>query len=477
MQDIPLALLSLARSLPADNPAIIIDQRLPGWKNKLLDALKAGPLCIGFSVKTGEQIRYALDISSLVRKYTRAPIVWGGVHPSLMPRQTIEHPLIDFLVQGEGERSFALLVQSLAAGTAPTGIAGVWHKAQGVIAGCPPDETPLDLNTLPLLPYQLIDFSAYPMYRPGKAGRNFPVETGRGCIHHCSFCYHSAAQRRERRTLSADSIITHIRHLRQHTAVDALSFVDDSFLTEKDRLFTFAALMREHMNGIKWSCEANASDILRLSDEELGQLKASGLTWLAVGAESGSDRILRQLGKDITSAQLRIVHRRLKNTGFLVRYNFMSGYISETDEELRQTTDLMMEMLHSGTNVSVQSLRISIPYPSTRYYHMAIAQGMKEPHNLQDWQEFSIEQCTPLPWIDKRKQQLLVMLYITSFFLDSKPIFKRTFSGHILRKLSHLYRLLALFRFEHHFIMFPFELPLYRWFQKMINSRETKNQE
>lgn len=471
MQDIPLALLALAGSLPQGVPVVIIDQRLSGWKNKLTRALKDDPLCVGFTVKTGDQIHYALEITALVKSLSRAATVWGGVHPSLMPRQTLEHPAIDVVVQGEGERSFPLLVQALANGAVPSGIAGIWHKMNGTITGCNPDETPLDLNILPLLPYHLIDFKDYPLYLPGNLGRNFPLETGRGCLHSCAFCYHSGALRQKRRTLSALSIIERIHHLKQHTPVEAVSLVDDSFLTERDRLFAFAALMREQMNSLKWSCEANASDILSMSDDELTALKASGLTWLAIGAESGSDRILRKVGKNLSVDKLRIVTRRLRDHGFLVRYNFMCGYLWETKEELRQTTDLMMELLRNGPTVSVQSLRTSIPYPGTRYYAAACAAGMREPSGLEEWIDFSIDQCTtPLPWIDERKKRLLTMLYITSFFIDDKPIFSRSLIGSILRITAQIYRRCARYRFEHHNTAIPFELPLHRLFLRSLRN-------
>ena len=90
---IPLGLLSIATKLDLAGYSIkIIDQSIESnWKNMLSLELKKNPLCVGVSTKTGPQIKFALEASKTVKQFGDTPVVWGGVHPSLLPEQTLEN--------------------------------------------------------------------------------------------------------------------------------------------------------------------------------------------------------------------------------------------------------------------------------------------------------------------------------------------------------------------------------------------------
>ncbi len=58
----------------------------------------------GLTCMSGPQIRYGLEFAAKVRaEHPRVPIVWGGVHPTLLPEQTAASELVDVVVRGEGE--------------------------------------------------------------------------------------------------------------------------------------------------------------------------------------------------------------------------------------------------------------------------------------------------------------------------------------------------------------------------------------
>jgi hypothetical protein len=83
----------------------VIDQRVDeGWERTLRRALRERPLWVGISSMTGQQIRWGLEAARMVRRVDAAiPIVWGGVHPTILPKQTLAHPLVDAVAVGEGE--------------------------------------------------------------------------------------------------------------------------------------------------------------------------------------------------------------------------------------------------------------------------------------------------------------------------------------------------------------------------------------
>ena len=85
----------------------IIDQRVePEWKERLGKLLQQKPLLVGTTAMTGPQIKFAVEISEIIRKFDpKIPIMWGGLHPTMQPLQTLSNPAIDILIIGEGEKT------------------------------------------------------------------------------------------------------------------------------------------------------------------------------------------------------------------------------------------------------------------------------------------------------------------------------------------------------------------------------------
>ena len=80
--------------------------------SQVFDAISNNdPEFIGISVMTGPQIHYALKIcESIKKKFNKIKIVWGGVHSTILPTQTLQNKFIDFVIRGEGERTYHELI-------------------------------------------------------------------------------------------------------------------------------------------------------------------------------------------------------------------------------------------------------------------------------------------------------------------------------------------------------------------------------
>lgn len=86
-------------------------------------------ICVGISAMTGYQITDGLIFAKLVRgKNSKIPIVWGGVHGTISPVQTIQSPLVDVVVRGQGEETFAELVRALDQNRPLDNILGITYK-------------------------------------------------------------------------------------------------------------------------------------------------------------------------------------------------------------------------------------------------------------------------------------------------------------------------------------------------------------
>src|SRR5579884_1282971 len=129
----PLGLLAVSTPLlRAGYEICLIDSTItPNFKRRVLKEVKDA-LCLGISLVTGPMIRETVEIATAIKEWNpEFPIVLGGWHPSLLPKQTLAAPYIDYIVRGQGEDSFLELVQHLRAGSAPDFVAGIGFKRDG----------------------------------------------------------------------------------------------------------------------------------------------------------------------------------------------------------------------------------------------------------------------------------------------------------------------------------------------------------
>src|SRR5262249_12407923 len=114
----PLALLAIGSELdPARYEVIIIDARLDQDPEHTLRLHLGDALCLGVTVLTGAPISDALKISRFAKAARPdLPVVWGGWHPSMFARECLEERSVDVTVRGQGEETFAEIVERLAEG-------------------------------------------------------------------------------------------------------------------------------------------------------------------------------------------------------------------------------------------------------------------------------------------------------------------------------------------------------------------------
>ena len=92
----------------------IVDQRIESdWKSKVSKELKKNPVVVGISCMTGPQIHHAIETAKFVKKESGSVIVFGGPHPTMKPKQTLQNKYVDIVVRNEGEKTFYELVKAL----------------------------------------------------------------------------------------------------------------------------------------------------------------------------------------------------------------------------------------------------------------------------------------------------------------------------------------------------------------------------
>src|ERR671932_2059678 len=122
----PLALIAIGSRLdPARFEVKIVDARIERDPIGALLAELDDALCLGVTVLTGAPIRDALAASRAAKaQRPDLPIIWGGWHPSLFPEQCLQEASVDAVVIGQGEETFAEIVERLANGRDLNGVMG-----------------------------------------------------------------------------------------------------------------------------------------------------------------------------------------------------------------------------------------------------------------------------------------------------------------------------------------------------------------
>jgi len=446
----------------------IIDQRVDKeWQKILLDEIKKQPLVFGVSALTGKQILNGLEASKLVKENSRVPVVWGGVHASLLPRQTLENKYIDFVVLGEGEETFRELVMAIEKKGGFQNIHGLGYKKKDQIFLNPQREF-IDLNNIPEIPYHLINperYIAKQSFATGKSARNIALYTSRGCPHRCGFCYNQEFNRRRWRGKSAERVVEEMKKLINDYQINSFEIEDDEFFVDLERARKICELIiKENLNvEIFTSCRVNYV-ANNMDDEYLNLLYRAGFKTLAFGVESGSERILDLIHKDITIEQVFTTIEKLKKVGINSKYYFMAGFPTETIEDLYSTTDLIRKMKQLDPQIRIPGWRVFTPYPGTDLYKLAIQEGWQPPKTLEEWANYDFA-TVKMPWVKGKKERIIKNV---SFLINYLEMSKTRGRGFFF-KLAKLFGKIVDWRWRNHLFSWSLERYLLTIFMKIKN--------
>lgn len=473
---LPLAALYIGTVLQEHGYSVqVIDQRVdPGWAETLRQALHERPLWVGISAMTGRQIHWGLEASRIVRDTDpMVPIVWGGVHPTILPEQTLGHPLVDVVAVGEGEMTALELSQALRErGTRESGrgknltptvigaIAGlVWAHEGRVIRNAPRYYTPMD--EWPLLDYSLVDVESYILSEvPGE--RSLQITTSRGCPFHCGYCYLTVVpDGRRYRAEKAERTVERIERLLREFDLNAIHIIDDEFFTRRDRARRVCELILERGIEVTLRTNCRVDYIDRMSLEDLQLFRKAGFKHLYLGAESGNNRVLEFIQKDITREQIVRVNRKLKTVGIAPKFSFMGGFPTETVDEVQDTIRLMARLVRDNPQAYTTPVQLYSPYPGTDLFDYCVEQGMPVPQDLEGWAESGWEHID-YSWLAPGEEAFLQRAAYFTFFLDGKTVPESTRSAP-LRLVAKLYGWLVRARISLDFYAAMPEVGLIKW--------------
>jgi radical SAM superfamily enzyme YgiQ (UPF0313 family) len=299
-------------------------------------------------------------------------------------------------------------------------------------------------------------------YLPLYLGKKSVIfESSRGCPNNCTYCYNLAMNKCTWRALTASETIARISDLVNRYSIGNVYYVDDNFFVDFDRGLKIA----EGFHKINADWQIQGVDVLsakRLKHDHLKLMERNGLVRLTIGAESGSQRIRKLMGKEGTISDIIDINRKLRRYNIIVFYSFISGFPSETISELKDSIKLIFKLLQENPNARTSPLYNFCPYPGTKVFEEIEEKVFHFPSKLEEWADFEFSKVNFQ--LSRKKHNLYQSLYNPSIFLDSK--FNEYQVSAFMKFLVRLYRPIARFRVRNLWFRFMPENIIMKLFTK-----------
>lgn len=323
----PLALITLAAQTPQHHEVILVDERLEEIDFNVKVDL------VGISVMTISAKR-AYKIADQFKE-RGIPVILGGIHPSLLPKEASQHSTS--IVIGEAE--------------------GIWHKVledceEGRLGKIYKSHKYPDLRNLPIPRFDLLKRSGYITHNI--------IEIGRGCPYNCSFCSATTFFGNKYRYRPIEDIVKEIK-IRKLVNKFVIFTSDNIFSNKQYARELFTALIPYN---IHWM---GNSSIQIARDRELLKLASrSGCRSLLLGFESLSEHTLKNINKghnsnpEHYSSLIEAIH----NEGIGITGNFIVGLDGDDTTVFNQISDFVIK-----EKIEAPQVCILVPFPGTKLFY------------------------------------------------------------------------------------------------------------
>ena len=263
-------------------------------------------------------------------------VIMGGVHPSILPDEALEHA--SAVVVGEAEGVWQKVIEDIEGNT----LQRIYHEPH-------PD---LDI-------YVPKDFSSLPRKR---AFNLIPLQTTRGCPYDCDFCCVTDIFGKKIKHIPVEHVV---RDIKESGARNFIILDDNVIGNPKYARELFKALIPLKIRWIGQSSISFARDI-----ELMKLAKASGCKGLFIGLESVAETTNQRFKKLKSLEETRASLKKILRTGMLIQASVIFGFDEDTNETFGQTIKFLRK-----NRVSLASINVLTPYPGTRLYDDFKAKG------------------------------------------------------------------------------------------------------
>jgi anaerobic magnesium-protoporphyrin IX monomethyl ester cyclase len=365
---------------------------------------------VGISLMTNYFYR-AVNITEYLKGHgIKAPILWGGVHPTVEPEACIEYA--DIICIGEGEDALIELVNQMKNGRSYLQTRNMWFKHDQEIIRNPLRPLNQNLDAIPFPDYSgvghflAVDNSLAPLTSERlkqfegerlpsrREGISYPMMTSRGCPWACTYCCNSVYKRlypneRRLRYRTIENVISEIKKIENEVERPSfVIFLDDNFCSQREEALRKFSEQYKRDIGIPFFCHC---DPLTINEEKVKILLEGGCAKFAMGVETASERIAtiynRNRFHNALPKAISLLEKYRSSMKLPPSYQFIIDNPYETVEDTLETLRFAVNLRKPWDN-PIFSLLL---FPGTPLYETAKSEGHVLDKHTQiygrDWHE------------------------------------------------------------------------------------------
>lgn len=381
----PLGLISIGSTLEKAgyNVKILPTSRFENYK-EIIEKECKDCLFVGITVLTLE-VPHAIDLSEFIKeKFPKLPIVWGGWHVTLFPEQTVESPLVDYVIVDEGDELIVELANSLR-DKKPLKNHLLTNKKHLKMEDLPMPNYDLVMKIDEYINENLTD--KFNDYVEGKITW-LPYQSSRGCPGKCTFCINTVTNNRAYRRKSAKKVLNEMEYIQKKYKISHFKIIDDNFFADIKRVREIAQGILDKKMKFTWDVECRVDYFKKgyIDDSLLKLLRKAGCVQFTLGLESGSQDALDRMMKETTVEQNEFAVKQLDKHDIVPRTSFVVDIPGDTKGDLLKTQELINRLRkYKKFMAGMATYR---PYPKSPLHDLLVEQGhIKVPKTLMDWKD------------------------------------------------------------------------------------------
>ncbi len=340
---------------------------------------QAKPYILGVSCIFTNKYSLVVKIAKAAKELGVPYVVLGGNHATAMANEILKNEQsVDFIILGEGERSFLKLTDALPGNNFEM-INGLAYRKNGEIKINSNIDYIRDLDELPfpardLFPiekYFKID-AQYSIFK-AKKGRRMAMITSRGCPAKCTYCSSSRYWGPIYRPRSPENILVEMKLLKEKYGVNELDILDDNFTFDNKRFREIANLMIGNNLNFKWFLP-NGVALYALNEEMIALMKKAGCDTAFIAVESGNQNTLYNLmRKPLNLKKVPGLCRLFRKYKIKTPAFFVVGMPGETFKDIKDTFNFAAKI-----DIDLPLVNFATPFPGTELYKNCIENGYVE---------------------------------------------------------------------------------------------------
>jgi len=282
----------------------------------------------------------ALEIARIIKEWNgKKIVVMGGAHISCNPEDALKNPFVDYVVLGEGEIRFPLLLKQMEKGENPPDIDGIGYRVNGEVRIHPMHSFTQDLDSIPRPAREMLDLDRY---RIGKR-RSTMIITSRGCPHGCAYCSAHLIMGTSFRTRSPGAILEEIKDCRNRYGIQIFDIEDDNFTFNKDRAKRLMSLIIQTFGEENIELTAmNGISFASLDEELLRMMKRAGFRTINLSFVSSDPSVKISLGRPAATYDFNDILEMTRQIGLNVIAYAVLGMPGQSIEEMVDTLIYLM---------------------------------------------------------------------------------------------------------------------------------------